>query len=75
MKIQMTPYAFSHLQSMAQRTDCEVPAMGILPLEKRGFTVVDAVLVKQSAFVRFARTPARWWPTWTSIWTGEPISF
>ena len=66
MKIYITPRAFWRLQWMAQRTENEISSMGILSLEKRGFTVVDAVLVKQSASVCLARTPARWWPAWTS---------
>jgi len=36
---------------MAQRTDNEVSSMGILSLEKRGFTVVDAIVVKQEVSV------------------------
>jgi len=56
MRILMTPGAFWHLQWMAQRTDCEVSAMGILSLEKRGFTIVDAVLVKQEVSVAHGST-------------------
>lgn len=41
MKIYMTPHAFRHPQWMAQRTDCQLSSMGILRLEKSGFTLID----------------------------------
>jgi len=61
MKIYITPRAFWHLQWMAQRTDCEVSAMGVLSLEKRGLTVVDAVLVKQEVSVAHVDLDMDWW--------------
>jgi len=61
MKILMTPHAFWHLQWMAQRTDCELSSMGILSLDKRGFTVADVVLVKQEVSAAHVDLDMEWW--------------
>ena len=61
MKIHMTPHAFWHLQWMAQRTECELSSMGVLSIEKTGFTLVDVILVKQEVSIAHVDLDMDWW--------------
>ncbi len=61
MNIYMTPRVSWHLQWIAQRTDCELPSMGILSIGKKGFTVADVVLVKQEISAARVDLDMKWW--------------